>query len=265
MSRERDRKSFCPACNIDVGKEETYLYLKICSKCQHHFPLTANERIVLTLDENSFSPMAEGILTEDPLVFPDYMKKIENDQKKTSLEEAVVIGTGTLDDIKVVIGVMDTEFRMGSMGSVVGEKIVRAIQHATMYAMPLILFCGSGGARMQEGIFSLMQMARTATVLSKFHLAGGFYVSVLTHPTTGGVTASFATLGDIIVAEPNALIGFAGPRVIAQTIREELPEGFQRAEFLLGKGFIDLVISREELRNTLVKLVQFHKGEGDHG
>lgn len=265
MSKERDKKVFCPVCNVDVDKDRTYLDLRMCPKCEYHFPLTAEERIRLTLDKASFNPMAENLLTEDCINFPEYLKKIEMDQTKTELEEAVVVGTGTLSGIQVVIGVMDTRFRMGSMGSVVGEKIVRAIQYANYRHMPLIMFCASGGARMQEGIFSLMQMARTTMELGKFHRAGGLYISILTHPTTGGVTASFAALGDIIMAEPNALIGFAGPRVIEQTIREDLPNGFQRAEFLKEKGFLDLVVSREQLRQTLIKILKFHKGVGALG
>jgi acetyl-CoA carboxylase carboxyl transferase subunit beta len=265
MSQGRDEESYCPVCNVDVSKEKAYLEIKICPFCEFHFPLTADERLKITLDKDSFIPIAEGLLTEDCINFPDYIKKIEMDRKKTNLEEAIVVGTGKLAGRQVVIGVMDTRFRMGSMGSVVGEKIVRAIQYANHLRIPLIMFCASGGARMQEGIFSLMQMARTSMELGKFHRDGGFYVSVLTHPTTGGVTASFATLGDIIIAEPNALIGFAGPRVIQQTIREELPKGFQRADFLKEKGFLDLVVSRQELRQTLIKLVNFHKGAGAIG
>ncbi|GAA4725798.1 acetyl-CoA carboxylase, carboxyltransferase subunit beta [Brevibacillus fulvus] len=260
MKPGRDQGIYCPDCDGRVDREKLYHDWKMCPFCQYHFPLTADERLALTLDRDSFRPIAEGLLTEDCLQFPEYLDKIEQDRRKTNLQEAVLAGVGNIGGHEVVMAAMDTRFRMGSMGSVVGETIVRAIRYAHDTRLPLIVFSASGGARMQEGIFSLMQMGRTAMELGKFHRAGGLYISVLTHPTTGGVTASFAALGDIIIAEPRALIGFAGPRVIQQTIRQQLPEGFQRAEFLQDKGFLDLIVSRPALRETLLKLLNFHKG-----
>lgn len=199
-----------------------------------------------------------GIKTKDPLHFEGYIKKLELLKEKTKIEEAVTVGEGKINGKKIVIAVMDGNFLMGSMGSVVGEKITLAIEEATKKRLPLIIFCVSGGARMQEGIISLMQMAKTTSALAKHSEEGLLYISVLTDPTTGGVTASFALMADIILAEPQALIGFAGPRVIEQTIKQKLPEGFQKSEFLLEHGFIDKIVQRKDMKDTLSKLIELH-------
>ena len=197
--------------------------------------------------------------TSDLLKFEGYKEKIQALQEKTKIQEAIQTGTGNINGLKVAIGVMDSNFMMGSMGSVVGEKITRLVEKAIQEKLPVILFCVSGGARMQEGIISLMQMAKTSSAIAKLDEAGLLYISVLTDPTTGGVTASFASLGDIILAEPGALIGFAGPRVIEQTIKQKLPEGFQSAEFLLEHGFIDKIVERKDMKNTLYNIVKMHQ------
>lgn len=229
-----------------------------CSRCGYYFRLTPLERIENIVDTGSFIEMFENLNTNNPLEFRGYAEKIEKNIEKTNRSEAVLVGLCKIDGIKSAIGVMDPSFMMGSMGSVVGERIALITEYATRNSLPLIIFTASGGARMQEGIFSLMQMAKTSMAISKHSRAGNLYVSVLTDPTTGGVTASFAMLGDIILAEPNALIGFAGPRVIEQTIRQKLPEGFQRSEFLLEKGFIDKIVERENLRNILSSILSMH-------
>ena len=201
----------------------------------------------------------------DPLHFPGYQAKLEAARKKTGLSEAVVTAVGTVDGRKCGVGVLDGRFFLGSMSAAVGEKITRAVEYATKNRLPLILFSASGGARMQEGILSLMQMAKTSAALAKFDEKGGFFLSILTNPTTGGVTASFASLGDVILAEPGALIGFAGPRVIEQTIGQKLPEGFQRAEFQMEHGFVDAVVPRSELREVISRLLALHEKGGRNG
>lgn len=231
----------------------------ICPKCGYHFPVGAYYRLSTILDEGSLREINEKLTAQDPLDFPGYRAKLETAQKKTGLMEAVVTAVGTVGGHKCVVGVMDSRFMMGSMSSVVGEKITLAIEYATNKKLPLILFCASGGARMQEGILSLMQMAKTSAALARFLEKGLLYISVLTDPTTGGVTASFASLGDVILAEPGALIGFAGPRVIRQTIGEELPEGFQRAEFQEAHGFVDAVVPRTRMREALIRLLLLHE------
>lgn len=249
----------CDKCKEILYKEELHENFSVCPNCGKHFRISSRRRIKQIVDEESFIEIGKGIKTQDPLQFEGYLKKIEMLQEKTKLEEAVTIGLGKIEGEKVVLAVMDANFLMGSMGSVVGEKITIAIEEALKERLPLIIFCVSGGARMQEGMISLMQMAKTSAAIAKLQEAGLLYISVLTDPTTGGVTASFAMLGDIILAEPNALIGFAGPRVIEQTIGQKLPEGFQRSEFLLRHGFIDQIVERKNMKNVLAKLLKLHK------
>lgn len=255
--------SKCKQCGAIIYSKELTKNLKVCPTCNYHFPLTAYERIGMILDEGSFVESNKGMRSKDPLSFPDYVPKLKKDMEKTGLQEAVVTGEGTIESYPVVIGVMDSNFRMGSMGSVVGEKITRAIDAAREKKRPFILFSASGGARMQEGILSLMQMAKTSAALAQFHQEKGLFISVLTNPTTGGVSASFASLGDYNIAEPQALIGFAGRRIIEQTIRQELPEDFQTAEFLLKHGQLDKVVERKELRKTLALILDIHDERRD--
>jgi len=248
----------CNNCGEIIYKEDFHSNLKICGSCEKHFRLDSDTRIKMVLDDQSFEPMDEDLQTRNVLNFPGYDKKIKGLQESTHLSEGVVTGIGTINGKKVAFGVMDSRFMMGSMGAVVGEKITRLIERATTESLPLIIFTASGGARMQEGIISLMQMAKTSAALSRFNDQGGLYITVLTDPTSGGVTASFAMLGDIILAEPGTLIGFAGPRVIMQTIKQELPEGFQRAEFLKEHGFVDKIVARAEIKETLSQLLMLH-------
>lgn len=248
----------CDSCGHTIYAEDIAENEYVCPKCGSYFRISPRTRICMVLDTDSFVEWDRGLTTSDPLSFPDYKQKIEHLQQVTNLEEAVLTGEGSIDGTHVAIAVMGTEFMMGSMGEVVGEKITRAIERATSYHIPILIFCCSGGARMQEGMVSLMQMAKTSAALKRHSEEGLLYLSVLTDPTTGGVTASFAMLGDIILAEPGALIGFAGPRVIEQTIGQKLPEGFQRAEFLLEHGFVDKIVERKNLRRTLSILVKMH-------
>ncbi|GAB7388643.1 acetyl-CoA carboxylase, carboxyltransferase subunit beta [Bacillaceae bacterium] len=253
----------CNKCGTITYTKELAKNLKVCRGCGYHFALTAFERIEITLDPGTFREYDRDLLSVDPLAFPDYREKLAADMQKSGLNEAVVTGEGEIEGIPVVIGVMDSRFRMGSMGSVVGEKITRAIEQAIEKKYPLIIFSASGGARMQEGVLSLMQMAKTSAALQKLHRERGLFISVLTNPTTGGVSASFASLGDYNIAEKGALIGFAGRRVIEQTIRQELPEDFQTAEFLLQHGQLDLVVHRKEMRETLAKILDIHTIRGE--
>ncbi|AMA73973.1 MULTISPECIES: acetyl-CoA carboxylase, carboxyltransferase subunit beta [Aneurinibacillus] len=248
----------CDKCGTIAYAKELEKNLKVCQGCGYHFPMTAFERIAMLLDEGYFFEYDSELLSTDPLNFPDYLSKLKKDMETSGLSEAVVTGEGTIKGYPVVIAVMDPRFRMGSMGSVVGEKITRAAEQALEKRYPFILFSASGGARMQEGVLSLMQMAKTSAALARLNEAGVLYISVMTNPTTGGVSASFASLGDYNFAEPGALIGFAGRRIIEQTIRQELPEDFQTAEFLLKKGQLDKVIPRQELRHTLAKILDMH-------
>ena len=239
--------------------------LSVCPLCGYHFPMGAYYRLSSVLDPGSFRELHEKLTANDPLRFPGYGAKLDGARRKTGMNEAVVTATGTMGGSRCVVGVLDSRFLMGSMSAAVGEKLTLAIEYAGKNKLPLILFAASGGARMQEGILSLMQMAKTSAALARFSEKGLLYISVLTDPTTGGVTASFASLGDIILAEPGALIGFAGPRVIQQTIGETLPEGFQRAEFQMEHGFVDAVVPRKDLRDTLIRLLKLH-GKGErHG
>ncbi len=235
----------------------------VCQHCDYHINVSARDRLIMTLDEGIFFEYDADLLSVDPLNFEGYHEKIKGDMEKTNLNEAVLTGEGTIGGYPVVIGVMDSRFRMGSMGSVVGEKITRAIEKAIIKRYPLVIFSASGGARMQEGLLSLMQMAKTSAALAKLDKEGILYISVLTNPTTGGVSASFASLGDVNIAEPNALIGFAGRRIIEQTIRQDLPDDFQTSEFLLEHGQIDMIIHRKDMKRTLSKLLSLHLVRGD--
>ena len=250
----------CEECKEIIYKEVVRKNLNICPNCGHYFRMHIGKRLEQIIDLGTYKKFDLNLETTNPLNLEDYPKKLKSLREKTGLEEAVACGTGNINGEKVVICIMDSGFLMGSMGYVVGEKITYAIEQAIAQKLPLIIFSVSGGARMQEGIISLMQMAKTTAALTKLDEAGLLYISVLTDPTYGGVTASFASLGDIVLAEPKAMIGFAGPRVIEQTIGEQLPEGFQTAEFLLEHGFIDKIVERKDLKNTIYKLIQFHKG-----
>lgn len=248
----------CFNCNEILYNKELDKNFKVCQKCGFHFRLNSQERLKMTLDEGSFRELDNGVLPVNPFDLPDYENKLAQARKNTGLNEAVVTGEGTIDGFPVMVAVMDARFMMASMGTVVGEKITRAIEAALAAKKPLIIFSASGGARMQEGILSLMQMAKTVAALTRLAEAGILYITILTDPTTGGVSASFAAVGDIIIAEPGALIGFAGPRVIEQTIRQKLPEGFQRAEFLKQHGFVDIIVPRSQMKPTLARLLDLH-------
>ena len=249
----------CNKCGAAILTEEVKSAGYICPKCQGYFRVHAYERIRMTVDEDSFEEWEKDMEFVNPLEFKGYEEKVKSLKEKTGLSEAVVTGKASIEGNPAVIAVCDGRFLMASMGQVVGEKITRAVERATKEQLPVIIFACSGGARMQEGIVSLMQMAKTAAALKQHSDAGLLYVSVLTDPTTGGVTASFAMLGDVILAEPKALIGFAGPRVIEQTIGEKLPKGFQRSEFLLEHGFIDRIVERKEMRTVLANILQMHQ------
>ena len=249
----------CDNCKEILYKDDVHKNLSVCPNCGKHFRLSARRRIKQIADEGTFKEIGKDILTKDPLKFEGYLKKVESLKEKTKIEEAVKCGTCKINGEDVVLAVMDGNFLMGSMGSAVGERITLAIETSIQKRLPIIIFCVSGGARMQEGIISLMQMAKTSAALAKHNEAGLLYISVLTDPTTGGVTASFASLGDIILAEPNALIGFAGPRVIEQTIKQKLPEGFQSSEFLLEHGFIDKIVERKDMKDVLTQIIKLHK------
>ena len=248
----------CPKCGHIQLSKEVEKNLKVCSSCGYHLKLSARERIELLMDEGRLFEFEADMISEDPLDFPGYKEKIEQQQAKSGLLEGVVTGEGTIGGFPAVIAVMSFDFFTGSMGSVVGEKITRAIELATQKKYPIIIVSTSGGARMQESILSLMQMAKTSAALERHSAQGGLYISVLTDPTYGGVPASFAMLGDIIIAEPGARVGFAGPVVIEQTIRQKLPSDFQTAEFNLSHGQIDKVVHRKDLRTTLIQLLDMH-------
>lgn len=249
----------CPKCGEVVYRDDVKAHGYACPKCEGYFRIGTRTRIRMVADTGTFQEWFTDLETENPLEYPGYEEKIADLQEKTKLHEAVTVGKCMVNGLETVLGVCDARFLMGSMGYVVGEKITRAFERATEEKLPVVLFTSSGGARMQEGIVSLMQMAKTSAAIRKHSEAGLFYLPVLTDPTTGGVTASFAMLGDVILAEPGALIGFAGPRVIAQTIGQKLPEGFQRAEFLVEKGIIDGVVERQELKETVWKLLNIHQ------
>lgn len=248
----------CPKCSVPTSKLKLHENRMVCPHCGYHFPIGAYYRLHMLLDRGSFRELDGGRPAHDPLGFPDYPEKLDTLRERTGLTDALVTGTGRIDGYRAVFGVLDSAFLMGSMGAAVGERLTRAVEYADAHHLPLVIFSASGGARMQEGIISLMQMAKTSATLARFGQHGGFYLSVFTHPTTGGVTASFASLGDVLLAEPGALIGFAGPRVIEQTIGQKLPEGFQTAEYLEEHGFLDQIVDRRALRGVIANLLGLH-------
>lgn len=248
----------CDNCNGMIYYEDLENSKYVCTNCGHHFRLNAKERIKIFFGKDTFKELWKDLKTTNPLNFQGYEEKMKKSKSKTESSEAVVTGIGQLNGIEVACAIMDSFFMMGSMGTVVGEKITRLIEYATEQKLPVIIFTTSGGARMQEGIFSLMQMAKVSAALARHDEAGLLYISVLTDPTTGGVTASFAMEGDIILSEPNALVGFAGRRVIENTIKESLPDNFQKAEFLLEKGFVDAIVQRKDMRACIYKILILH-------
>ncbi|AUC92365.1 acetyl-CoA carboxylase, carboxyltransferase subunit beta [Streptococcus suis] len=251
--------SKCPACKVILYKNDLGLE-KTCQHCSYNFRITAQERLALTVDDGSFEELFTGIETKNPLDFPNYLEKLAATRQKTGLDEAVLTGKATIGGQPVALGIMDSHFIMASMGTVVGEKITCLFELAIEERLPVVLFTASGGARMQEGIMSLMQMAKISAAVKRHSNAGLFYLTVLTDPTTGGVTASFAMEGDIILAEPQTLVGFAGRRVIESTVRENLPDDFQKAEFLQEHGFVDAIVKRQDLPATISRLLRMHGG-----
>ena len=249
----------CTRCGTLVSKQEFEKSRKVCPACNYHARLTWRERLAITADKNSFVEYDKDMRSRNPINFPDYPEKVASLREKCDSNDAIVTGECTILGYRAVIGVMDSHFMMASMGSVVGEKITRAFEQAEKKGLPVILFTASGGARMQEGIISLMQMAKTSGAIARFGKKGGLYITVMTDPTTGGVTASFASLGDIIIAEPRVLIGFAGRRVIQDTIRQQLPDDFQTSEFLQESGFVDMIVERKQMRRNLAKLLMIHR------
>lgn len=253
----------CTGCHKIFYRKEMKKNLYVCPNCHFHHPLRAWERIDSLFEMDTFQEWDKQLISVNPLDFPSYTEKVEKDREKTGLNEAVVTGKGFIDGYPAAVAVMDSRFRMGSMGSVVGEKIARAIENAKNEKLPFIIFTASGGARMQEGVLSLMQMTKTSIAIKRFSEAGGLMISVMTHPTTGGVSASFASLGDYNFAEPGALIGFAGRRIIEQTIREKLPKDFQTSEFLLKHGQLDKVVPRNEMKSLIETILDIHGKGGD--
>lgn len=255
----------CPKCKKIMYVKELKKHLYVCQSCGYHYPLGAFDRVEMIFDSGSFEEFDKDMISKNPLQFPNYVNKLEKDRLKTKMNEAVLTGRGRIEGLNAAVAIMDKGFRMGSMGSVVGEKITRVIEYADKEKLPLLIFAASGGARMQEGMLSLMQMAKTSAALKVFSKHGGLYISIMTHPTTGGVSASFASLGDYNFAEPGALIGFAGRRIIEQTIGEELPEDFQTAEFLLKHGQLDQVVPRGEMKQILANVLSIHAEGGAAG
>lgn len=251
----------CPRCQNVCFQEEFDKLNKVCPVCNYHSRLSARQRLDITTDKGSFVEYDADMVSKNPIDFPEYNEKQEELRKKTGLKDAIVTGEATIRGIKCVIAVMDSRFMMASMGSVVGEKLSRAFEKATAQSLPIIVFAASGGARMQEGIVSLMQMAKTSGAVARHAEKGLLYITVMTDPTTGGVTASFASLGDIIIAEPKVLIGFAGRRVIEGTIKQRLPDDFQSAEFMLKNGFVDMIVERKTLRRTIAHLLKLHNSD----
>jgi len=251
----------CEGCEATVFRKHVEQHLGVCPECDHHFYVSSQTRISQLLDEDSFEEWFADLAPCDPLGFADkkpYLERLKAEQAKTGLREACVVGRGYMRGRPLVFGTTDSAFIMGSMGSVVGEKLTRAIENATKRKLPLVIVSGSGGgARMHEGILSLMQMGKVSAALARFHEVGGLFISVLTNPTMGGVAASFASLGDVIIAEPKALVGFAGPRVVEATVKIELPEGFQTSEFLLAHGFVDRIVHRAHLRSELARIIDY--------
>lgn len=253
----------CEHCGAAIYEKNLEANHSICPYCDFHFRMGAIRRLELTVDEGSFKPLNDKVISTNPLNMPDYQEKLNTGKKLSKLNEAFLSGRAEIVNIPCAIGILDSSFMMGSMGSAVGEKVTRLIEYATEHKLPLVIFSASGGARMQEGILSLMQMAKTSAALHYFDRKGLLFISVMTNPTTGGVAASFASLGDIHIAEKSSLIGFAGARVIKQTIRQELPDGFQTDQFQLDHGQVDLVVNRKDMRKTLYKLLQLHQGRRD--
>ncbi len=251
----------CPGCSATVFRKQIEENRNVCVECDHHFIISASERVDQLLDPDSFEEWFDDLAPSDPLKFADkkpYADRLKAEQKKTGMKDACVVGRGYMRGRPLVLGITDSAFIMGSMGSVVGEKLTRAVEEATKRKLPLIVISGSGGgARMHEGILSLMQMAKVSAALSRYHEEGGLFISVMTNPTMGGVAASFASLGDVVIAEPKALIGFAGPRVVQATCRIELPDGFQTSEFLLAHGFVDRIVHRENLRTEIARIIDY--------
>lgn len=251
----------CPVCKNPVLSADLNENNKVCPKCGYHFRIGARQRIELTVDEGSFEEFDADMTSTNVIDFPDYTRKLKNAKLNSGENESVITGLAKIGGYTTVLAVMNSQFMMGSMGTVTGEKITRAFEYATENELPVVVFTVSGGARMQEGILSLMQMAKTSGAVKRHSDAGLLYITVLTDPTTGGVTASFAMEGDIILSEPRALVGFAGPRVIEQTIRQKLPKDFQTAEFVLEKGFIDAVVPRGKMKETIAKILRLHTAE----
>lgn len=256
---EEEETMECPKCHGTNHLKTLRRKNFVCPDCNYYFAMSPYDRIDLIGDDESFRELSANLKSTNPLKFPGYVKKLEVNREKTGFEDAIVTGTIKIDGMKAAIGILDGRFLMGSMGSVVGEKIALLAEYAAKKKLPLIIFSASGGARMQEGLFSLMQMAKTSAAVEKYKESGGVFISCLTNPTTGGVSASYASLGDIIIAEPDALICFAGPRVIEQTIGEKLPEGFQHSEFLLDHGMLDMIVERNELKSVLSRLIKMHQ------
>lgn len=252
----------CPRCSNVTFMDDFTGNAKVCPKCNYHSRISAKERIDMTVDKGSLIEFDKDMISKNPIDFKDYEQKQESIREKTGLKDAIITGEAAIRGDRVVIAVMDSRYMMASMGSVVGEKLTRAFEFATANKLPIIVFTASGGARMQEGTVSLMQMAKTSGAVARHNEAGLLYITVMTDPTTGGVTASFASLGDIIIAEPKVLIGFAGRRVIEGTIRQRLPDDFQSAEFLMEKGFVDMIVDRKKIRRTLSHLLKLHQSKG---
>lgn len=253
----------CQSCQEIIFNKKLAENQMVCPVCDYHFKISAHQRLKILLDEGSFIELFSEVISSNPLNFQDYTEKLQKNQQKTGLKEAVVTGRGKLRGISIALGVMDFAFAGGSMGSAVGEKLTLLIEYATTKHLPLIIISTAGGARMQEGMLSLMQMAKTSAALARFSQAGLLFISILTNPTSGGVTASYAMLGDINLAEPGALIAFAGPRVIKQTISQELPDGFQKAEFLLEHGMIDRLVHRHQMQEELSRILCIHRTVGE--
>ncbi len=249
----------CGKCHQSIPIHTLIDHLYTCPHCQYHFRLSARERLRQLLDDGTFKELYKNDITIDREDFPSYQKKLETSQKQTGLNEAVVCGVGKINNTKCVICVMDSHFMMGSMGRVVGEKITKSVEYATRKKLSLIITCASGGARMQEGMDSLVQMSKISSAIKRHSNEKLLYITLLTHPTTGGVSASFGMLGDIIISEPQALIGFAGRRVIEKTIKEKLPEDFQTAEFLLEQGFVDMIVNRQDMKQVLGQILKMHE------
>ncbi len=260
--RTKDSTVDCKGCKQPSLNSEWKKHLYVCPRCGYHMPINAKRRLRLLLDEGSFTELYSQVETTNPLDFPGYEDVLEKNREKRDMADALYGGIGSIEGNESVVAVLDSTFMMGSMGEAVGEKLTCLIEEAIARRLPLIVFAASGGARMQEGLFSLFQMAKTSGAIGMLSAEGLLYVSVLTHPTTGGVSASFATLGDIILAEPGALIGFAGPRVIQQTIGQKLPEGFQRSEFQMEHGFVDRIVERKNLRKELGQILRLHTNHG---